>query len=101
MAKTEVVGIHVEEEEMKALANRVGCSVGSWPMSYLGLPLGDNPIRMGFWSPVVEKIGRRLEGWSKGCISRGGKLTLIHSVLESIPIYYLSLQSSCADSKNN
>jgi len=30
------------------LANRVGCSEGSWPMSYLGLPLGDNPKRMGF-----------------------------------------------------
>ena len=34
---------------------------------------------------------QKLEGWLKGCLSRGGRLTLIQSVLECIPIYYLSL----------
>ena len=36
--------------------------MGSWPMSYLGMPLGDNPCRIGFWAPAIEKISKRLEG---------------------------------------
>ena len=65
--------------------------MGSWPLSYLGMPLGDNPKRVGFWNPIIEKITKRLEGWLKGCLSKRDKLTLIQSVLESLPIYYLSL----------
>lgn len=39
--------------------------MGSWPLKYLGLPLGVNPRAANFWCPVVEKVERRLEGWSK------------------------------------
>ncbi|KAM7480816.1 hypothetical protein LguiB_005399 [Lonicera macranthoides] len=91
VSKSTLVGINLNEEDMVSLSRVSGCEIGSWPMSYLGMPLGDNPIRVGFWNPVVEKISKRLEGWLKGCLSKGGRLTLIQSVLESIPIYYLSL----------
>ena len=91
LAKSSIVGINLNEEEMAELEREAGCGAGSWPMSYLGMPLGDNPIRVGFWDPVIEKISIRLSSWFKGCLSRGGRLTLIQSVLESIPIYYLSL----------
>ena len=37
------------------------------------------------------KIAKRLDGWKKAFLSRGDRLTLIQSVLSSIPIYYLSL----------
>lgn len=42
MSKGILVGINVEEEEIASLANEVGCNVGSWPLSYFGMPLGDN-----------------------------------------------------------
>ena len=76
---------------MNSLGGVIRYEVGSWPVSYLGMPFGDNPRRVGFWSPVVEKMTKRLEGWLKGRLSRGGRLTLIQSVLKSIPTYYLSL----------
>lgn len=28
------------------------CKVGSWPMSYLGLPLGGNTCHLSFWESV-------------------------------------------------
>ncbi|KAM7469420.1 hypothetical protein LguiA_007603 [Lonicera macranthoides] len=46
---------------------------------------------MGFWALAIEKVGKRLGSWSRGCISKGGKATLIHLVLEWIPTYFLSL----------
>lgn len=55
MSKSSLVGINMGEKETAALARVVGCETGSWPMSYLGLPLGDNPHHLGFWSSVLEK----------------------------------------------
>ncbi|KAL5538425.1 hypothetical protein UlMin_043523 [Ulmus minor] len=60
-------------------------------MKYLGLPLGGNPNSTEFWNPVVEKVGKRLDGWKKSVLSKGGRLTMIQSVLSSIPIYFMSL----------
>ncbi|KAM7528373.1 hypothetical protein LguiB_031783 [Lonicera macranthoides] len=47
------IGINLKEEDMVSLARTAGCELGSWPMSYLGMPLGDNPCRVEFWGPVA------------------------------------------------
>lgn len=65
--------------------------MGEWPLIILGYPLGGNPRNDSFWEPVVKKIAKRLEGLRKSCLSKGGRLALIPSVLDSIPIYYLSI----------
>lgn len=44
-------------------------------MKYLGLPLGGNPRAVSSWNMVVEKVERRLEGWKKAFLSRGGRST--------------------------
>ncbi|KAL5555778.1 hypothetical protein UlMin_038014 [Ulmus minor] len=81
----------MEDEEVLVLAAVVGCGKDSWPMNYLGFPLGGNPNSIEFWNPVVEKVGKRLDGWKKAFLSKRGRLTLIQSVLSSIPIYFMSL----------
>ncbi|RVW73187.1 Pumilio-like 5 [Vitis vinifera] len=63
----------------------------NWPIFYLGLPLGGNPIACGFCDPVIERTSRRLDGWQKTYLSFGGRITLIHSCLSRIPSYFLSL----------
>ncbi|KAL5545070.1 hypothetical protein UlMin_008854 [Ulmus minor] len=72
MNKSSLAGIHMEDEEVMALAAVVGCEKGSWPMKYLGLPLGGNPNSTEFWNPVVEKVGKRLDGWKKAVLSKRG-----------------------------
>ena len=57
----------------------------------MGLPLGGHPRKLDFWDLVVNKVAKRLDGWKKDFLSRGGRLTLIKSVISSLPIYYLSL----------
>ena len=47
--------------------------------------MGGNPQKTDFWELVLSKVAKRLDG------SRGGRLTLIRSVLSLLPIYYLSL----------
>ena len=47
--------------------------------------------RICYWNPVIETIQSRLSSWKAKTLSMGGRLTLVKSVLASLPIYYLSL----------
>ena len=91
LTKSTLLGINTDEALIQDWALRSGCAVGTWPIKYLGLPLGGNPRKKVFWEPVLTKVAKRLDGWKKAYLSRGGRLTLIQSVLSSLPIYYLSI----------
>ena len=53
MKKSSLARINLEDEEVRVLVAVVGCERGSWPIKYLGLPLGGNPNSADFWNPVV------------------------------------------------
>nr|KYP49896.1 Putative ribonuclease H protein At1g65750 family [Cajanus cajan] len=46
------------------MAQFLNYKVGSFPCSYLGLPIGANPKRLKTWQPVIQKMQRRLSKWS-------------------------------------
>lgn len=48
MAKSCMVGIHVDNTNIQSLTSLIGCRVGSWPLKYLGMPLGGNPRAISF-----------------------------------------------------
>ena len=69
----------------------LGCKQGSLPMKYLGLPLGEKFKDKTIWNPILEKMERKLAGWKKLYLSKGGRVALIKSTLSNIPTYFLSL----------
>ncbi|CAN1744322.1 Putative ribonuclease H protein At1g65750 [Linum perenne] len=73
------------------LADSFGCELASLPTRYLGLPLGERTSNGGLWSPVIERVERRLGTWKARMLSTGARLVLIKSVLASLPTYHLSL----------
>jgi hypothetical protein len=46
-------------------------------MKYLGLPLGASFKAKSIWDGIIEKIERRLAGWKRLYLSKGGRITLI------------------------
>lgn len=58
---------------------------------YLGFPLGNNPRNYDFWQPVIEKVGKKLDGWKQFNLSRGGRMTLCNSAWANLPTYCMSL----------
>ncbi|XP_022030427.1 uncharacterized protein LOC110931338 [Helianthus annuus] len=89
--KSKLFGIGVDDAEVARLAQVVSCDVGSLPFTHLGIPIGVNMKRAKCWKPVLEKFSARLSKWKAAHLSFAGRLTLIKSVLGSLPSYFLSL----------
>jgi len=90
LAKSSIMPIgHVGNIQL--LAGVLGCNVDAFPTTYLCLPLGAKFKEKAIWDPIVERFEKRLSGWKSMYHSKGGRLTLIKSVLSSIPTYFLSL----------
>ncbi|XP_038974250.1 uncharacterized protein LOC120105653 [Phoenix dactylifera] len=57
---------------------------------YLGVPITGRRLRVAECSTLLERVRSRLEGWRASSLSMMGRLTLIRSVLCSMPIYLMA-----------
>ncbi|GJS95704.1 RNA-directed DNA polymerase, eukaryota [Tanacetum coccineum] len=89
--KSKLMGVGVNSNEVESVANLVGCSTFSSPFKYLGVIVGDNMSRLKPWEDVISKVSNRLSNWKLKTLSIGGRLTLIKSVISSIPLYHMSI----------
>lgn len=89
--KRKLVGIRVEASLLSRLANLIGCKVGSFPMSYLGQPLCIGAASKSTWIPVLERVERKSSWWKARHLSMGGHLTLSHSALANLLLYFMSI----------
>jgi hypothetical protein len=64
---------------------------------YLGLPVGANPRKERTWKPLLDSLAKRLNNWQFRYVSLGGRVILLNSVLNSIPIFYLSFMKMPAN----
>ena len=90
-SKSGLLVLGKDETWANQVADQLGCQLIKLPFTYLGVPLGANMRKISSWQTVVDKIQDRLNCWKGTCISRAGRLVLIKAVLQSLPIYYLSL----------
>ncbi|KAM0052219.1 putative RNA-directed DNA polymerase [Helianthus debilis subsp. tardiflorus] len=89
--KSNMFGVGVDDGAIDYMAALVGCKRGAFPFKYLGIPLGANMNRIRNWDPIFSIVKSRLASWKAKTLSIGGRLVLIKAVLESLPIYFLSI----------
>lgn len=87
--KTEMYPLNLDHTSQ--LAQIFGCPWGSFPISYLGLPLHNKKLLVSDWHFLVDKIEHKLQHWKGQMLSSGGRMTLINSVLSAVPLYTLSI----------
>ncbi|GJV58049.1 retrovirus-related pol polyprotein from transposon TNT 1-94 [Tanacetum coccineum] len=98
ISKSGIIGVGVSTSEVNSLASSLGCTFDSIPFMYLGLPVRKRMRFVDGWDVVINRFHERLSSWKANSLSIGGRLTLVKSVLSSLPIYYLSLSLSKAPS---
>nr|XP_025638133.1 uncharacterized protein LOC112733407 [Arachis hypogaea] len=89
--KSSLIPINCDEEWVRRMCNVLGCKQDSLPVRYLGISLGANPRLVKTWKSVIDKVEEKLSLWKAKVLNKAGKLVLIKSVLNSLPVYYLSL----------
>jgi hypothetical protein len=87
-SKSMMVPINVDDQKMQILASTLGCSIGSMPFTYLGLPLGTTKPRVVDLLPLISKCERRLSNTST-FLSQAGKLQLTNVVFSALPTFHL------------
>eukprot|EP00253_Pinus_taeda_P033361 PITA_33361 len=61
------------------------------PFKYLGFWLKPNSYKKQDWNWLVAKIEAKIGHWSFKWLSRAGRLTLVNSVLQAMPIFWAAL----------
>jgi hypothetical protein len=81
------------QEAVDQYADMFGCQEGSFPLKYLAIPIHFRKLSNADWQRVEEQFKKRLSSWKGKHLSTGGRLTLINSVLSSLPMYMMSFFS--------
>jgi hypothetical protein len=85
-AKSMMVPINISDDRFNILAQTFGCTKGTLPFTYLGLPLSlTRPTVADYW-PLVNKCERRLSSISS-FLSQAGRLQMTNVVLTALPTY--------------
>ncbi|GJR66188.1 putative RNA-directed DNA polymerase [Tanacetum coccineum] len=100
LSKSCLYGVGVPSSEIVSLARFIKCSHDSLPFTYLGLPVGKDMKKSANWNGMIDRFSKKLSNWKANLLSIGGRLTLVKSVLENLPIYFLSLFRAPASAIN-
>jgi hypothetical protein len=82
--KSTFVPIKVNPSAATSMALAFGCTVSSFPQTYLGLPLSTHKLRISDFNPIISKSDLRLSGWRGRSHPIGGRLILVNSVLTAL-----------------
>jgi len=86
--KSQILPINVDTERMNHLANTFGCAIGSFLVTYLGLPMGTTKRKMEDLTPMMDRVERRLSGCATW-LSYTERLEMVNTAITPIVIYAL------------
>ncbi|XP_058761237.1 uncharacterized protein LOC131634589 [Vicia villosa] len=88
--KSNFYGTHIGDWFINSATKFLACKKGCFPFKFLGIWVGEGANKKKVWQEVIGKIKSRLSNWKGRNISMGGRVTLIGSILNAIPIFTLS-----------
>ena len=72
----------------------LGFQKGRLPTKYLGVPLSQKIIRHASWQDLVDRIKSRQSSWVIKPLNLSGRLVLVKSVIQAMPMYLLLVLST-------
>jgi hypothetical protein len=90
LSKSQVFFFNTPPEIQNHLTLLLGFTRSTLPSTYLGIPLIDNPLRNLSWESLLSKFCKRLSLWTFRSLNLPGRLILLKSVLQALPVYAFS-----------
>nr|GEZ82605.1 RNA-directed DNA polymerase, eukaryota [Tanacetum cinerariifolium] len=84
-------GVLVDSDKVKYDTSKLGCLILKTSFSYLRSKVGGSMSRVHTWNEVVDRVKNWLSKCKMKTLSIGGRLTLLKSVLGSMPIFHMSI----------
>jgi hypothetical protein len=75
--------------QMEGLLDGIPCEVKYFPCKYVGLPLHTRALRKIDVQPLIDRITSKLPSWKAKFLDLSGRLTLVNSVLTSMPVHFM------------
>ena len=91
--KSEVMVLGYPPVEAQAIADRLNCRLGSFPTTYLGIPISDSRLTVADLRPTVTRMQHRVEPWKGRWLSKAARVILINSSLASLLWFLMSFYS--------
>ena len=88
MEKSHLFGIGIQEEELAAMAQIIGCRCDKIPTVFLGIPIGKNMKRLNAWDPLIDKFRNKLSNWKRNTLCIGGRHTIVTNILGNMGNYW-------------
>lgn len=85
--KSTFVPVHVAPDHAESLAAILACPVSAFPQTYLGLALFDTKLPASVLDTLAVRVERCIPSWRVDLLNRGGRLTLVNSVLSAQVTY--------------
>lgn len=82
--------INTSEARQRRIVGILGCGIGRFLASYLGLPLGTKPSDS-FWKGIIDRFNKKLASWKGSTLSQASKVQLVKVTLQNLLMYALSL----------
>lgn len=89
MSKTNFYPICCESVDTSALQSTLGCSRGSFPCTYLGMPLSDKKLKRIDLQPTLDRLAGKCSGWKIEWINLMGRTVLVRAVLSAMPAFQM------------
>ncbi|KAK1614885.1 hypothetical protein QYE76_020402 [Lolium multiflorum] len=89
--KSEVMVMGTSDLEKQRIANMLNCKQGSFPFTYLGLPISDHAITAADWGPLTAKVAKRADPWTGKFMSSAARLILVNACLSSLPLHAMGV----------
>jgi hypothetical protein len=83
--------LNLTTQQKTKMAQDLGVKLVSQPSKYLGVNFKLRGNRIADFQDLIHKISSKLQGWKAKLLSQAGRLTLINSVFNSIPICTFSV----------
>jgi hypothetical protein len=83
--KSAVVPSRCSQIDLDDVLHNFAGSRATFPISYLGLPITVNRLRISHLQPVLDRATNKLQGWQANLLNIGGIKELVKTVLRSLP----------------